>query len=62
MRVGVAVIGVLLGGVLTEALGWEAVFLVNVPLVGVAMLLAFGLIAPDGERGLARGTGGHRAT
>lgn len=55
-------IGVLLGGVLTEALGWEAVFLVNVPLVGVAMLLAFGLIAPDGERGLARGTGGHRAT
>jgi EmrB/QacA subfamily drug resistance transporter len=44
------VIGVLLGGVLTQALGWEAVFLVNVPLAGAAMLLAFPLIAADGER------------
>jgi MFS family permease len=48
------VIGVLLGGVLTKALGWEAVFLVNVPLAGVAMLLAFPLIAPDGEREMNR--------
>jgi EmrB/QacA subfamily drug resistance transporter len=48
------VIGVLLGGVLTEAFGWEAVFLVNVPLAGVAMLLAFPLIAPDGEREIDR--------
>jgi EmrB/QacA subfamily drug resistance transporter len=48
------VIGVLLGGVLTQALGWEAVFFVNVPLAGLAMLLAFPLIAADGERELNR--------
>ena len=43
------VTGVLLGGVLTEALGWEAVFYVNVPLAGSAALLAFRLIPADGE-------------
>ncbi len=41
------VIGSLLGGVLTQAFGWHAVFLVNVVLAGVAALLAFPLIAPD---------------
>src|SRR5262245_18554396 len=44
------VVGVLLGGVLTRALGWEAVFFVNVPLAGLAVLLAFPLIAADRER------------
>ena len=44
------VIGVLLGGVLTRAFGWEAVFLVNVVLAGAALPLAFGLIAPDRQR------------
>ncbi|HYH90201.1 MAG TPA: MFS transporter [Solirubrobacteraceae bacterium] len=44
------VIGVLLGGVLTQALGWEAVFFVNVPLAGLAILLAFALIPADGAR------------
>jgi EmrB/QacA subfamily drug resistance transporter len=44
------VIGVLLGGVLTQAFGWEAVFLVNVALAAPALLLAFVLIAPDGKR------------
>jgi MFS family permease len=41
---------VLLGGVLTHALGWEAVFFVNVPLAGLAILLAFALIPADGGR------------
>ena len=44
------VIGVLLGGLLTQAFGWEAVFLVIVVLAGPALLLAFVLIPKDGER------------
>lgn len=44
------VIGVLLGGLLTEAFGWEAVFLVNVALAAPALLLAFVLIPQDRER------------
>jgi MFS family permease len=44
------VIGVLLGGVLTRTFGWEAVFFVNVPLAGVAVLLAFALIPADRQR------------
>src|SRR5215468_9164999 len=48
------VIGVLLGGLLTRAFGWEAVFLVNVALAGPALLLAFVLIPPDQARGKGR--------
>jgi EmrB/QacA subfamily drug resistance transporter len=48
------VIGVLLGGVLTQALGWEAVFFVNVPLVGIALVLAFALLPADHEREIGR--------
>ena len=48
------VIGVLLGGVLTQAFGWEAVFFVNVPLAGIAVLLAFALIAADRPRDAGR--------
>jgi MFS family permease len=44
------VIGVLLGGVLTRAFGWQAVFLVNVGLAGPALLLALAIIPPDGAR------------
>jgi EmrB/QacA subfamily drug resistance transporter len=44
------VIGVLLGGLLTQAFGWEAVFFVNVPLAALALLLAFVLIPADRER------------
>ena len=48
------VIGVLLGGVLTQALGWESVFFVNVPLVAIAVLLAFALIPADSARDRSR--------
>ncbi|MER6320349.1 MFS transporter [Streptomyces sp. NPDC001581] len=44
------VVGVLLGGLLTQVFGWEAVFFVNVALAGPALLLAFVLIPRDGER------------
>jgi MFS family permease len=41
------VIGVLLGGLLTHAFGWAAVFLVNLPLAGLAVLLALPLLPAD---------------
>jgi MFS family permease len=42
------VIGVLAGGALTSAFGWRAVFLVNVPLAGLALAATFQLIDRDG--------------
>jgi MFS family permease len=48
------VIGVLLGGVLTQALGWEAVFFVNVPLASAAIAAALALISGDPERETGR--------
>ena len=44
------VVGVLLGGVLTQGFGWEAVFFVNVPLAALALALAFALIPTDHGR------------
>jgi EmrB/QacA subfamily drug resistance transporter len=44
------VVGVLLGGVLTRSFGWEAVFLVNVPLAGAAIVGALVLIEADRAR------------
>jgi MFS family permease len=48
------VVGVLLGGILTHALGWEAVFFVNVPLAGAVVILAFPLIEVDRARDVSR--------
>jgi len=44
------VIGVLLGGILTRAFGWEAVFFVNVPLAVTALVLTFRIIEADQTR------------
>jgi len=40
-------LGALLGGVLTQVFGWEAVFFVNVPLAGVVALAALAVIPVD---------------
>ena len=48
------VVGVLLGGVLTRAFGWQAVFLINAPLAVAAAVLAFPLLDTDVERGTGR--------
>lgn len=45
---GGLVVGSLLGGVLTEWLGWQAVFFVNVPLAAVGLVLARSMIPADG--------------
>jgi EmrB/QacA subfamily drug resistance transporter len=50
-----ASLGLLLGGVLTEVIGWRAIFLVNVPIGVVAALLVLRSVAADAAR-----TGGGR--
>ncbi|MDR0346605.1 MAG: MFS transporter [Nocardiopsaceae bacterium] len=47
------VAGALLGGVLTQALGWRAVFFVNVPLAAMVALLALRVV-PAGPRAARR--------
>jgi len=47
-------IGVLLGGIITDALAWHWIFLVNVP-IGIAVVV-FSLLVLPGGRGLSRGT------
>ncbi|MBB3043831.1 DHA2 family efflux MFS transporter permease subunit [Nocardioides soli] len=45
LTVGVStLLGPLMGGVLVDALGWEWIFLVNIPLVAVALVLAVRLV------------------
>jgi len=48
------VVGVLLGGVLTQAFGWEAIFLINVPMMAVALVGAFVFLERDPPREAAR--------
>jgi EmrB/QacA subfamily drug resistance transporter len=43
-------LGALLGGVLTDAFGWSAVFYVNVLLAGAAVVAALRLLPADGPR------------
>lgn len=52
---GGASIGLLLGGVLTQAISWHWIFIVNVPIGVAAAALAVPLIAP--ERGIGLGEG-----
>ncbi|MFI6515475.1 MFS transporter [Spirillospora sp. NPDC050679] len=48
------ILGSLLGGVLTQAFGWEAVFYVNVPLAAAAVLATLPLIPRDAAQRTGR--------
>jgi EmrB/QacA subfamily drug resistance transporter len=50
-----ASIGAVLGGLLTDTLGWHWIFLINVPVGAAAIALSFVVLAPD--RGAARSAG-----
>jgi EmrB/QacA subfamily drug resistance transporter len=52
---GGASLGLVLGGVLTEALGWRSVFLVNLPIGVVALAAAVRVLPRDRGAGLAAG-------
>lgn len=43
-------VGSIMGGVLTDAFGWQAVFFVNVPLAGIVALAALFVIPRDKQR------------
>ena len=49
-----AAAGPVLGGVLVASFGWQATFLVNLPLVGLALVLAHRSIPADGPRAPGR--------
>ena len=49
-----AAAGPVLGGVLVASFGWQATFLVNLPLVGLALVLAHRSIPADGPRASGR--------
>src|SRR5699024_1042547 len=41
------ILGPVIGGIILNAASWRWIFLINVPLVGIGLLLAWRLIAPD---------------
>jgi EmrB/QacA subfamily drug resistance transporter len=47
---GGASVGLVLGGLITEALGWHWVFFVNVPIALVSIIAAGRVLAPDQDR------------
>ncbi|MCX0245290.1 MFS transporter [Streptomyces drozdowiczii] len=48
-------LGLLAGGVLTQALSWHWIFVINVPIGAVAVLAAGRVLAPERGSGLGRG-------
>ena len=50
-----AAIGLLAGGVITQAVSWHWIFFVNLPLGAVTLVAAARLLAPDRGRGLGAG-------
>jgi EmrB/QacA subfamily drug resistance transporter len=50
-----ASIGVVAGGVLTDLISWEWIFLVNAPIGALAVLLALRVVEPDTGIGLGKG-------
>jgi EmrB/QacA subfamily drug resistance transporter len=51
-----ATTGLLLGGPITQTLGWRAIFLINVPVGLAALALGPKLLPPDGQRSGRSGT------
>ncbi|NNG37121.1 MFS transporter [Nakamurella aerolata] len=51
-----AAIGPVLGGTLTDLLGWRSLFLVNVPVVALGVLLVRKALPPDADRNPATGS------
>jgi EmrB/QacA subfamily drug resistance transporter len=47
-------VGALLGGILTQSFGWQAVFYVNVPLAGLVALAALAVIPRDARENVRR--------
>ncbi len=50
-----ASIGLILGGVITQSIGWHWAFLINVPIGVAALLFAVRLLTPQAGAGLAKG-------
>jgi EmrB/QacA subfamily drug resistance transporter len=56
LSAGGAAIGLLLGGVLTQAFSWPWIFFVNVPIGVIAILLALRFVPDSRGEGVAQGT------